>query len=595
MRDDEAWTRPRGQAWGNAAQRAVLHAVAEDIAKRTQHQVVAIEALRSDGFLEFVAIAGDDAARGKLLGQASPLELDHIRTLGVEMDGWRHVPAERLDEETRAWLDEFGHRPDVPASGLPDGWDPDDQMVRLLEDESGALRGIIYLDQPRSGLRPTPEAVARINAEAGVLFEAVISIVERELYGEQVRLVTQARRAIERIQPGLGVEELLAELSRAMVEVMDVATVDVITDVTDVPDLGSERDHVAQLMRRQWQRRGHVVVERERTWSMQEESIETPPSLTRLLDTHGLGSGLLVPIGAGDDYLGTLSMGRAVDAPRWIASEIEAMTVVAADLARLLLEARLVERERALNLELRDLSDYRHDMVLTLAHELRNPVSVLFTHLELLSLDAGTADGAGPGPVADSLGAMDRAARRIEGMVEDLMTLASISDPDRGAPADEVDLSALVREAGEFLAPVASAAGVELDLDVADGLALTGDVAGLQRMVANLLSNGVKYTPAGGRVTLEVARHPRDGAAGVRLVCADTGIGIPAAELDKVFTPFFRSSSPEARQRPGTGLGLAIMERVVTAHGGTADVDSALGEGTSFSVWLPVGPPDPAG
>jgi signal transduction histidine kinase len=588
MVDDGSWVRPRGRAWGNEAQRAVLHAIAEDVAKRTHHKVVAIEALRSDGYLEFVAIAGDDAARDKMLGKASPLELNHIHHLGVEMAGWRHIPSERLDDETRAWLDEYGHKPDVPASGLPNGWDPDDQMVRLLQNESGELRGLLYLDEPLSGVRPTPETAAAVNAEAGVLFEAVISIVERELYGEQVRMVTQARRAIESVRPGLGVRELLSELSRAMVEAMDVATVDVIAAGSQVPGIEDDRTHVTELMRGQWARRGHVVVERQRTWSMQEESIETPPSLTHLLDMHGLGSGLLVPIGAGEEYLGTLSMGRAVDAPRWNASEINAATTVAADIARLLLEARLRERERALNAELRDVSDYRHDMVLTLAHELRNPVSVLFSHLELLGLETHSEES------SRSLEALERAARRIEDMVADLMTLASVSDPDRGAPMGEVDLSALVRETSDFLTPTAARADVEVRTAVADDLVVTGESAGLQRMVSNLLSNGVKYTPEGGRVALEVSRRVVDGVEGVLITCADTGLGIAAAEVDKVFTPFFRSSSPEARKRPGTGLGLAIVERVVTSHDGTVGVDSVLGEGTTFTVWLPVrGPRSP--
>jgi signal transduction histidine kinase len=585
MDDDGLWVRPRARAWGNEAQRAVLHAIAEDLAKRTHHKVVAIEALRSDGYLEFVAIAGDDVARDKMLGQASPLALEHIRRLGVELDGWRHIPSERLDDETRAWLDEYGHRPDVPASGLPNGWDPDDQMVRLLENEDGELRGLLYLDEPLSGLRPTPEGAAAINAEAGVLFEAVISIVERELYGEQVRMVTQARRAIESVRPGLGVEDLSRELSRAMVEAMDVATVDVIAAGSEVPGIEGDRRHVTELMRGQWARRGHVVVERQQTWSMKEDSIETPPSLTRLLDTYGLGSGLLVPIGAGEEYLGTLSMGRAVDAPRSNASEINAATTVAADLGRLLLESRLMERQRALNLELRDVNDYRRDMVLTLAHELRNPVSVLFSHLEMLGLETHSEES------SHSLEALDRAARRIEHMVADLMTLASVSDPDRGAPMGEVDISDLVRETRDFLAPMGARAGVGMQTVVADGLVVTGESAGLQRMVSNLLSNGVKYTPEGGRVAMDVSRRTEDGLDGVLITCADTGIGISATEVDKVFTPFFRSSSPEARKRPGTGLGLAIIERVVTGHDGTVEVASVLGEGTTFTVWLPVGGP----
>ena len=167
MRDDErASARPRGQAWGNESQRAVMHAVAEDVATRTHHKVVAVEALRSDGYLEFVAIAGDDRARAKMLGQASPLELDHILSLGQEMDGWRHIPSERLDDETRAWLDEYGHKPDVPASGLPNGWDPDDQLVRLLENEDGELRPAatryMLLKSSNLGIFPTLGAGYRL-------------------------------------------------------------------------------------------------------------------------------------------------------------------------------------------------------------------------------------------------------------------------------------------------------------------------------------------------------------------------------------------------------------------------------------------------
>ena len=585
MDDDGLWVRPRGRAWGNEAQRAVLHAIAEDLAKRTHHKVVAIEALRSDGYLEFVAIAGDDDARDKMLGQASPLALDHIRELGVDLAGWRHIASERLDDETRAWLDEYGHRPDAPASGLPNGWDPDDQMVRLLQNEDGELRGLLYLDEPLSGLRPTPESVAAINAEAGVLFEAVISIVERELYGEQVRMVAQARRAIESVRPGLGVQDLSKELSRAMVEVMDVATVDVIAAGSEVPGIEEDRRHVTELMRGQWARRGHVVVERQQTWSMKEESIETPPSLTRLLDTYGLGSGLLVPIGAGEEYLGTLSMGRAPDAPRWNASEIDAATTVASDVGRLLLEARLMERQRALNVELRDVNDYRRDMVLTLAHELRNPVSVLFSHLELMGLETHSEES------SHSLEALDRAARRIEDMVADLMTLASVSDPDRGAPMGEVDLSDLVRETSDFLEPMGARAGVEMQHG-------RGRRPRGHRRVGGAAADGLQPAVQRGEV------HPRgragrdgrrapdvDGADGVLITCTDTGIGISAAEVDKVFTPFFRSSSPEARKRPGTGLGLAIIERVVTGHDGTVEVASVLGEGTTFTVWLPVGGP----
>ena len=123
--------------------------------------------------------------------------------------------------------------------------------------------------------------------------------------------------------------------------------------------------------------------------------------------------------------------------------------------------------------------------------------------------------------------------------------------------------------------------------DITDGFVVEGELAGLQRLVTNLLSNALKYTPEGGRVDVRLAPEVADGHDGVRLTCADTGIGIAAAEFGDVFTPFFRSARPEARRRPGTGLGLAITERVVTGHHGSIEVESVLGEGTTFTVWLP--------
>ena len=161
-----------------------------------------------------------------------------------------------------------------------------------------------------------------------------------------------------------------------------------------------------------------------------------------------------------------------------------------------------MERERRLNAELRDINDYRRDMVITLAHELRNPVSVLWTHLEMVG-QLGMVFG----PLNDSLAAMDRATRRIEDMVEDLMALASVSDPDRVVPTEPVDLSAVVWESSEFLAQVAARAGVDLLTSVAPDQVVVGELASLQRLVANLLSNAVKYTRA---------RRPGHGHPGAR-------------------------------------------------------------------------------
>ena len=579
------WVRPRGQAWGNEPQRAVLHAIAADVARRSGYRVAGIEVLRADGNLEFVAIAGSPEARTHLLGRAAPLAMDKLVAFGTHVDGWVHVPEERVDDDTRAWMAEYGHTPDLPASEVPDAWRAEDRLLRLLENDAGELRATLYLDEPVSGLRPTPESIAAINVEIGVMFEAVVSIVERERFGEQVRMVSQARAAMQSVRPGLGVDEFLEEMCAAMVEAMAVDAVDVLLAGRRAPALEPHTAYLEEHMHRVWLRRGHLVVEPTQVWGLGEDAVPTPRVIRELMDQRGIGSCLMVPIGMGEDYLGTLGLGRAPGGPRWIDSEINAAAAVASEVAGMVLDARLVERERTLNGELRAVADYRRDMLITLAHELRNPVSILWTHLEMVG-QLGVVFG----PLNDALAAMNRAARRIEDMVEDMMTLASVSDPDRAAPRTPVDLSAVVRDACEFLAPLAANSGLQLERRIADGLVVTGEAAGLQRMVTNLLSNAIKYTPKDGRVTLTLKADAEvdAGTDGVRLTCVDTGIGIDASEWDLVFTPFYRSGSSEARARPGTGLGLAITERVVKAHQGTISVESELGAGTTFDVWLPL-------
>ncbi len=137
-------------------------------------------------------------------------------------------------------------------------------------------------------------------------------------------------------------------------------------------------------MREVWLRHGHVVIEPDRVWGVAGTAVPTPAVMATAMEERGLGSLLLMPIGMGEEYLGTMGLGRQVGGARWIDSEINAAAAVASDLAGVVVDARIMERERLLNAELREVNDHRRDMVVTLAHELRNPVSVLWTHLELL-------------------------------------------------------------------------------------------------------------------------------------------------------------------------------------------------------------------
>jgi signal transduction histidine kinase len=239
----------------------------------------------------------------------------------------------------------------------------------------------------------------------------------------------------------------------------------------------------------------------------------------------------------------------------------------------------------------------KDQFVSLISHELRTPLTSILGYLELVLDDDDQ-------PLTDEqrsyLTTVERNADRLLRLVGDLLFTAQV---DAGrftlTPAD-VDLAAVVRAAEESVRVTAANAGVDVVVDVpSDGLVVAGDAVRLGQACDNLVSNAVKFTPAGGRVTLslhaawrtsdgEIVGEPRPDALPVaQLAVSDTGIGIPATEQGKMFTRFFRASTAQKNAVPGVGLGLAITKAITTAHGGTLDLVSAEGAGTTFTLTLP--------
>jgi signal transduction histidine kinase len=155
--------------------------------------------------------------------------------------------------------------------------------------------------------------------------------------------------------------------------------------------------------------------------------------------------------------------------------------------------------------------------------------------------------------------------------------------------AERVDLAAVARSTCELLAAEAQQRSVVLRLVIGAGsLTVLGDQQDLDAVVDNLVSNAIKYSAPGGSVRVLVRRceGPKDAQA--ELVVEDEGLGIAEDERGRVFEEFFRSADPRVRERAGTGLGLSIVERAVSRHGGTVDVESAADVGTRFRVLLPL-------
>jgi signal transduction histidine kinase/CHASE3 domain sensor protein len=231
----------------------------------------------------------------------------------------------------------------------------------------------------------------------------------------------------------------------------------------------------------------------------------------------------------------------------------------------------------------RELDRLKDDFVATVSHELRTPLTSMMGFLEMIR--EGEA-----GELNDQqkrfLAIVYRSSERLQRLVGDLLFVARLDANGLQLRFGEARLDEIVRESVESSSALARSREVELVAEVDDVPPVSGDKDRLAQLVGNLVSNALKFTPPGGRVT---ARAFRDGGNAVMEI-QDTGIGIPEAEQGRLFQRFFRSSTATEQAIPGTGLGLVISKAIAEAHGGTIGVISASGEGTCFRVEIPLDP-----
>jgi PAS domain S-box-containing protein len=243
-------------------------------------------------------------------------------------------------------------------------------------------------------------------------------------------------------------------------------------------------------------------------------------------------------------------------------------------------EALLAQTQEQ-NERLRKLDRMKDEFIALVSHELRTPLTSICGYLELLLQDDVMAEL----PVAQMnwLEVIDRNAERLLRLVEDLLLTAQASAGNLALEQGELDIAAIIEQAVQASGPVAAARSITLTCSTESLPAASGDRLRIGQVIDNLISNALKFTPAGG--TVDVRAYPHGSAA--RIEVADSGMGISEDEQTQLFERFFRTARAQEEAIPGVGLGLSISKAIVEGHNGRISVSSIEGVGTTFFVDLP--------
>ncbi|MBI4282752.1 MAG: GAF domain-containing protein [Chloroflexi bacterium] len=315
--------------------------------------------------------------------------------------------------------------------------------------------------------------------------------------------------------------------------------------------------------------------------------LEVDPYLQAMADSEKemlrtCGIELLLAMKSKGELTGILALGPKITEDDFSREDIDLLATVASQAATTLENSRLYHLESMRLKELESLELLKSNLLRTIAHELKSPVTAVRSAVEFLSESEATLT---QGHRQRVMRALQSGVDRLERMIQESLDYAQMRGSLLKLDLEQVSMAELIYGAVTLVRPPIEAKKQSLRIDVSPDLSqLYLDRLRFERVLLNLLSNANKFTPSGGELSLRAYREDHQ----VVIVVSDTGPGIPEDEQEMMFHEYYRGGSPDTQRNGGSGLGLAIAKHLVELHGGSIQLKSKVGKGTSVACTLPV-------
>jgi signal transduction histidine kinase len=604
------------RGYGLSGEESALEPYQNALVRLPQLRASMLAAVANDATGQRLALAQDNAIQTWLSRYATPRVVS-IR-LGEELTRRRFNEGRAMFDAIRAANADLGRHLDSRLTQLRDDADQTSQLIVfgvLALTGVGLAVGLVTsrvtsrrVRRPLSSLREVVGALAAGDygtratpsgpVEISTIAQSVNALADesdrlRALEAEEQRLQQRAfafgRKVRESLDPDELVRLALGEVGTALsvdrtyIRYLNDAGMGVVAEEwrsTGTEPLTAEARELspgsAELLRRLHADHAPMLMN-----DVREEPMLESVAGQSWVEATGARAVLGVPVAVDNEPIGVITC-IGFEPREWGAAEVRLVESIAADLGRALDHARLYQRQLEVIDQLRELDQAKDDFMSSVSHELRTPLTSINGYLELLEDDSGDWSPA----EHRTLGVIRRNVDRLGSLIEDLLTLSRIESGAFRTKLAPVALADIVEHTVEDLRTQATNGEIELVASISDEApVVSGDETQLSRALLNLVSNAIKFTPPGGRVDVELVTDADDGR--VTIGVRDTGMGIPAKDLDLIFDRFFRASNAVSAGVPGTGLGLVIVRTIMTNHGGSLLLESEEGVGTSTTMVLP--------